>query len=91
MTHGIIEDNATGLYYGLQSEFPHQYDFVATLNEGSKAPWNEDGDEFSTSKVTQVYARWCIASCEWHDSGGFWHIEHSPGRGRTKAWQYGDI
>ncbi len=89
---GIIQDSTTGMFYGHLSEFPHQYDFIEALNEGSKTPWNLNGDEFTTLDVTQVYARYCVAKCDWHEHDlpdGFWHIEYKPGRGRTPAWQYG--
>ncbi len=86
---GIYEDDI-GAYYGHQSEFPTIEDFLNALAD-------EQFGGFLVvppgNKVKQVYARYCVAKCEWHEhdiGDGYWHIEYEPGRGRTKVWQYGD-
>ena len=81
--HIYMDDNSD-IYYGNQSHYPTREDFVAAIA-------TIQGDHFPTEQVVQVYARYCIADCGWHEQGagdGFWHIDREPGRGRTKAWQY---
>ncbi|KKN06537.1 hypothetical protein LCGC14_1076210 [marine sediment metagenome] len=80
---GIFQDDADGIYYGLQSEFSTRENFIQGIEY-------VQGDKFPVDEVTEVYARFCVAQCPWHEYSaydGFWHIEREPGRGRTKAWR----
>ena len=91
-TPGIYEDSVGGIYYGHESEFSNSMRFFVALVDFHLV--NEDrelAESVDLAKIQQVYARWCVANCEWHEPGGYWHIEHEPGRGRTKAWQYGTV
>lgn len=91
-TPGIYEDDVGGVYYGHQSVFSNKMRFFVALVDFHLV--NEDrvlAESVDMAKISPVYARWCIASCEWHKSGGYWHIEQEPGRGRTKVWQYGTV
>ena len=86
---GVYEDDVGGVYYGHLAEFPTKEDFIEALNKEASDMIDVGRIPFDIAKITLAYARYCMAKCEWHDADGYWHIEHSPGRGRTKVWQYG--
>jgi hypothetical protein len=83
---GVLEIYGGGIWAGSKQAFATPEDFVQAIN--GEADEIFDIEEYAT-KVSIGWMRGCVGACNdiVDEPGEFhWHLEETPGRGRSPAW-----